>query len=259
MASFRVFVRRSLAAAAAASLLVAILACAAQAAPLSALVSSGYTGQGQLQPGIGVASPLVGRVTVGWEFTAQSDLWVSELGFFDLGQDGLNISHDVGIWDQDQQLIVSATVSYGTAAQLIGEYRYASVAPVVLASGQTFVIGATVPIPLSLPAGFVPDLYPNDTLHIDPLGIVFDALIGLIAADRYFSDMDGSFLDPLAFPAEHRAPSPLIDFDTGQEVYAVYPYHFAPNFRFSEVPEPAAVALFAAGCLVLLRRRYCMI
>ena len=233
--------------------LVATIAAVAVAAPRTALVSSGYTGQGKLQLGIGVASPLVGSVTVGWEFTAQSDLWVTELGFFDLGQDGLNISHDVGIWDQDHNLLVSATVSAGTAAPVIGEYRYASVAPVLLEAGHTFVIGATVPIPMSLPAGFVPDLYPKDTRHIDPLGIVFDALIGLIAADRYFSDMDGSFLDPLAFPAEHRPPWHLIDNDTGQEIYTEYPYHFAPNFRF--VPEPTALSLLVVGSLLLLRRR----
>ena len=228
--------------------LVAASAAVAGAAPRSALVSSGYTGQG-----IGVSGPLVGSVTVGWEFTAQADLWVSELGFFDFGQDGLNISHDVGIWDQDQQLIVSATVSDGTAAQLIGEYRYASVTPVLLEAGHTFVIGATVPIPLSQPAGFVPDMYPNDTLHIDPQGIVFDALIGLIAADRYFSDMDGSSSDPLAFPTEHRPPSPWIDINTGEQIGTIDRYHFAPNFRF--VPEPTALSLLVVGSLLFLRRR----
>ena len=235
--------------------LVATIAAVAVAAPRSALVSSGYTGQG-----IGVGSPLVGSVTVGWEFTAQSDLWVSELGFFDLGQDGLNISHDVGIWDQDHNLIVSATVSAGTAAPVIGEYRYVEISPFLLTAGQTYVIGATAPTSSRNPPAFVTDMYPNDTLHIDPLGIVFDALITLGAADRYFSDMEGgSSLDPLAFPSEHCPPGPLIVIDTGtvpiswQEIGTVYPYHFAPNFRF--VPEPTALSLLVVGSLLLLRRR----
>ena len=150
---------------------------------------------------------------------------------------------------------MSATVPDGTAAQCIGEYRYASVTPVLLEAGHTFVIGATVPIPLSQPAGFVPDMYPNDTLHIDPLGIVFEGLITLGAADRYFSDIQGSFLDPLAFPAGHRPPAPLIDINTGDEIGTVYPYHFAPNFRFGEVPEPATLVLLVFGCAAVLRRR----
>ena len=227
-----------------------VLGCAvqAQAAPRSALVSSGYTGQG-----IGVGSPLIGSVTVGWEFTAEADLWISELGFFDLGQDGLNISHDVGIWDQDHNLLVSATVCAGTAAPVIGEYRYASVAPVQLEAGHTFVIGATAPISMSRPPAFVTDMYPNDTLHIDPQGIVFDALIGLIAADRYFSDIQGgSSLDPLVFPTEHLPPSPWIDINTGEQIGTIDPYHFAPNFRF--VPEPTAFSLLAVGALLLPRR-----
>jgi hypothetical protein len=192
-------------------------------------------------------------VTVGWEFTPQDDIWVTELGFFDLAKDGLNIFHDVGIWDQDQQLIVSATVSDGTAAQLIGEYRYASVAPVLLAGGQTFVIGATAPVSQRWPPAFISDMYPNDTLHIDPQGIVFDAVIGLISADRYFSDIQGgSSLDPLVFPAEHLPPGLWIDINTGEQVGTIDPYHFAPNFRF--VPEPTAFSFVALGALLLLRR-----
>jgi hypothetical protein len=211
-------------------------------------VSSGYTGQG-----IGVGSPLVGSVTVGWEFTAQTDLWVSELGFFDLGQDGLNISHDVGIWDQNHNLLVSATVSAGTAAPIIGEYRYVEISPLRLTGGQAYVIGATAPTSSRNPPAFVADMYPNDTLHIDPQGIVFDALIGLIVADRYFSDIQGgSSLDPLVFPAEHLPPGALIDINTGEQVGTIDPYHFAPNFRF--VPEPLTFSLVAVGALLLLRR-----
>lgn len=227
--------------------LVVALGAVADAAPRTALISSGYGGHG-----IGVSLPLHGSVTVGWEFTPQSDIRVTELGFFDLGQDGLNISHDVGIWDESEQLLVSATVAYGTAAPLIGEYRYASVGPILLGAGQTFVIGATVPTSQRWPPAFISDMYPNNTLHINPEDILFDALIGLSAADRYVSDIHGSFSDPLAFPGEHRPPSTWIDINTGQQIGTVDRYHFAPNFRF--VPEPTAFSLVALGALLFLRR-----
>jgi hypothetical protein len=164
-----------------------------------------------------------------------------------LGQDGLNISHDVGIWDQDHNLIVSATVSAGTAAPVIGEYRYVEISPFLLTAGQTYVIGATAPTSSRNPPAFVTDMYPNDTLHIDPQGIVFDAVIRLISADRYFSDMQGgSSLDPLVFPAEHLPPGLWIDINTGEpvEMGTIDPYHFAPNFRF--VPEPCTFGLLGA-------------
>ena len=231
--------------------LVAALAAAVttetHAAPRSALMSSGYSGGG-----IGVASPLVGSVTVGWEFVPQTDIWVAELGFFDLGQDGLNTSHEVGIWDESEQLLVSATLAWGTAAPLVGEYRYASVTPVLLEAGQTFVIGATVPVSLRDPPAFISDMYPNDTFHIDPQAIMFDRCIGLGTADRYTSDIDGSFSDPLAFPDKHLPPAPWIDPNTGQQIGIVERYHFAPNFRF--VPEPTALSLVAVGAVLLLRR-----
>jgi len=240
-----------LAVAAAVAALAAAGATETHAAPRSALMSSGYTGGG-----IGVASPLVGSVTVGWEFVPQTDIWVAELGFFDLGQDGLNTSHEVGIWDESEQLLVGATLAPGTAAPLVGEYRYASVTPVLLEAGQTFVIGATVPVSLRDPPAFISDMYPNDTFHIDPQTIMFDPCIGLGTADRYTSDIDGSFSDPLAFPDKHLPPAPWIDPNTGQQIGIVERYHFAPNFAFTVVPEPGTLAIVCAGAsLMRLRDR----
>jgi hypothetical protein len=247
MASFRVFVRRSLAAAAAASFLVAIMVCAAQAAPRSALIQSGY------DPAQGISGATF-YTTVGWEFTPQADIWVTDLGFFDLGQNGLNISHDIGIWDQDHQLIVSATVPGGTAAQLIGEYRYAPVAPVLLMAGHTFVIGATVPLPLMDPPPFSPDYYPSGTGDVNPDATVLDPTIVMIVADRC-ARIDLS--QELAFPSEHYEPrAPVfLDPDTGEQIGPIDldAYFVAPNFIF--VPEPTALSLLVVGSLMLLRRR----
>jgi len=86
----------------------------------------------------------LGNRTYGAEFTVGSlDLSVTDLGAFDLGEDGLNESHQVGLWDSSNTLLGSVTVPAGTGATLIGEYRYVSLAlPVALSANTTYWIGA---------------------------------------------------------------------------------------------------------------------
>ena len=78
----------------------------------------------------------------GWQFTTNSDISVTALGFFDEAQDGLVDAHDVGIFSAAGTLLASATVPSGLAAPLINQFRYVAIAPLLLASGQTFRIGA---------------------------------------------------------------------------------------------------------------------
>ena len=81
---------------------------------------------------------LVGAATVGWSFTANSDLTVTELGYFDYGGNGLGEAHPVGIWDDTGNLLGSTTVQ--TNGTLIGGFRYASVPAIALESGRNYVI-----------------------------------------------------------------------------------------------------------------------
>jgi len=91
--------------------------------------------------------------TVGWAFETTRPIQLTKLGFFDAGRDGLDVPHNVGIWDQHGNLLGWAFVDEGTDAPLVGRYRYARIrpserpahfAPLVLPAGETFVIGATV-------------------------------------------------------------------------------------------------------------------
>lgn len=80
--------------------------------------------------------------TRGWEFTTNANLQVNALGFYDQGSDGLGQEHEVGIFSNLGSLLVSGIVPAGTAGTLIGDFRYVSIAPIILAAGQTFRIGA---------------------------------------------------------------------------------------------------------------------
>jgi hypothetical protein len=79
----------------------------------------------------------------GWSFLAGSqDLEVDALGIFDQDGDGLEDAHPTGIWTSGGTLLAQVTVSPGTGGNLVASYRYASLAPLTLAAGQTYVLGA---------------------------------------------------------------------------------------------------------------------
>jgi len=80
---------------------------------------------------------------LGWEFTLNSDVTVTQLGFYDKDQDGLVQAHMVGIWDTSENLLISGTVPGGTSAPLLNGFRYQAITPATLASGGTYIIGAT--------------------------------------------------------------------------------------------------------------------
>lgn len=83
-----------------------------------------------------------GPFTLGSVFTTNSAITVTSLGVFDDSQDGLGESHEVGLWDGVGNLLASTTVQSGTVDPLTAQFRYASIAPVTLASGETYTIGA---------------------------------------------------------------------------------------------------------------------
>jgi len=224
-----------------------LLAGEIKASPFPALQDSGYNGQA-----IGVGGPLVGGVTCGWEFTPQIDILVTELGFYDFLGDGLSIRHDVGIWDEQGLLLTWARVPAGRAAPLVGEYRYAPAPQVLLLTGHSYIVGATAPVSLSNPTGWLEDMYPNSTIEIDITKIAADPRLYLVVADRYYSDIRGGYSDPLVFPDYHAPAGDYFDLNTGEFVRTIYPYLFAANFQF--VPEPGTLMLLTAGLLILMRQ-----
>ena len=81
--------------------------------------------------------------TIGWAFSVGAQaLEVDALGMYDNNADGMLDAHPVGLWNSSGTLLAQATVPAGTAATRVGSYRYVAIAPVTLAAGQTYVIGA---------------------------------------------------------------------------------------------------------------------
>jgi len=82
-----------------------------------------------------------GSFTVGWRFTTDRFIEVTDLGQFDLYDDGLYHSTTVGIWEtSSQSLVVSEVVPAGYATDWEGGFRYVGCEPALLPPGD-YVIG----------------------------------------------------------------------------------------------------------------------
>ena len=94
-----------------------------------------------------VSSRTDAGLTVGNEFVVTNPMGISvtSLGIFDFGQDGLAVSHQVGIWNNVGTLLASITVPSGTGGTLVGNWRYIDLTtPLTLAAGSTNRLGASV-------------------------------------------------------------------------------------------------------------------
>lgn len=81
--------------------------------------------------------------TLGTIFTANQTLTVTQMGIYDLGNNGLVEAHDVGLWEEDGTLLASVTIQSGTGSALLNGYRWEDLSTsVTLNSGQTYVLGA---------------------------------------------------------------------------------------------------------------------
>lgn len=200
------------------------LAVAAQPALAATAVSVGNT------TGQNLANP---PKTLGYSFTANSDVGVTALGFFDDAQDGLINDHLVGIWSLATGLeLARVTVPAGTSAQLVDKFRYAAIPTLNLAAGQSYLIGAFYSAP-----------WPTD----DPV-IIFN-LQGLASAPEVTIGQ-GMFASDFIF----RAPT-----SGGPSTPYIGPnFQFGPLAPVGGVPEPRAWALMIAGFALLgtaIRRR----
>ena len=159
---------------------------------------------------------------MGWEFQANTAEIVTALGAFDDSQDGLNESHDVGLWDANGVLLASTTIASGTGAALINQFRYNSVAPVTLVAGQDYFIGAVW-------------LDGADPMVFAATGLTTDPSITYLSS-AYIAG--GTLTDPT-----------FLDGGLGG--------YFGPNLIGSTVPEPLSLSLFGAGLAgaAAIRRR----
>lgn len=188
--------------------------------------------------------------TLGWSFTVNSPIEVTSLGFFDSGLDGLSEPHLVGIWGANEELLAWAQIDTGEDNPLIGHYRYATVEPLTLDVGQTYIIGATVPLGdsnqvIGEPStGIGIDTYPY--FNVVHESIVEDSRISLVCTSRIFHGQAGPNFTP--GPGVLNFPDEVVEDG----------YFFAPNFLF--VPEPSSMALLCGAIFVaLLRNRRCSV
>jgi hypothetical protein len=164
-----------------------------------------------------------GPFTTGFRFRADSDLKISSLGAFDYQGDGLATAHGVGIWSlAGGAPLASVMVPSGTAAALLGAYRYAGIPDLFLRANTEYIIGAS-------------DYYGRDTSIHDiypwsAQGYSFAPGIRFLAARETDNELVG-----LVFPEMEENPgAPL-----------------TANFQFEAVPEPSGYVL-ACTCLGLL-------
>jgi hypothetical protein len=79
-----------------------------------------------------------GRYSLGWRFTANQDLIVTQIGFYDDLKNGLVESHDVGIFDVATKALMASTTVVPTDP-LTGFFRYHPLAaPVTLPGGHDY-------------------------------------------------------------------------------------------------------------------------
>jgi hypothetical protein len=165
--------------------------------------------------------------TVGWTFTVTSTVTVTALGVWDEGADGLVADHQVGIWNSSGTLLVSATVSNGTASAVAssssdGDWRFEST--LLDSSAGSNVLGpGTYTIGGLYVAGMSNDLVRSHATSTTASGIAF--------GDAAESG-GGTLQEPVTI---------ISSADAGG---------FGPNFLIaspSSVPEPATWALMIAA------------
>lgn len=165
----------------------------------------------------------INRYSLGYEFTVNSPILVTALGYF--ASPNLSEDHDVAIFNSSGNPIASYLVTGGSA--LTSNFRYEGISGPTLMPGQTYVIAGTS---------------------------------GLI--DRYTYDPTSFSTDPAVTIGRNLfSASPFLIFPIVTQG-ALTAGYFGPNFQFdlvngpSPVPEPASVAMAGTAVVIGLAYRW---
>ena len=168
--------------------------------------------------------------TVGFSFTiGSSPLSVTQLGVWDSGNDGLDNSNQVGLWNNTGTLLASVTILSGSAAPLVDGFRYSALGlPVTLSADTTYVLGAFSAIFENRTTGATPPTFSSDAT--------------LVGSRR--NDSQGNF----SYPDISHGSFP------NQAIVG-------PNMQYGVVPEPSSALLCGFGIAGVMgfRRRLIML
>jgi hypothetical protein len=167
--------------------------------------------------------------TIGYSFTPNENITVTDLGFLAYLGGGLAESHEVGIYDTSGDLLASALVPAGTAAPLTGDFRYVAIPDLDLTAGTEYIC-----------AGLM-NTTADNVGYSSPSDISLDSRIS-ISADPSLFTIGGSG----------------IQFPTTPGISATF--YVGPNFEIENatgsVPDGASVfTLVIAGGFILSLRR----
>lgn len=159
-----------------------------------------------------------------------SPIVITHLGVYDVEGNGLNNSHEIGLWMYDTsvgdfELLRTTTLPSGTDTLLLGGYRYVSLSPLLIEPGQSFMLGALYSAVDQDGVGMKPDSVRFGQQFLTPRE-------GSAGGD------DGTLAVPLQ-PICRGEGLPCYDF---------YPV----NFLFQTIPEPGAFVLMMMGLCGLL-------
>jgi hypothetical protein len=166
-----------------------------------------------------------GGYAVGYDFTPSTTLSVTDLGYYDNGNDGLAVNHNVGIYVVSNQTLVASALVLTNDTLHINQYWYHDITAVTLNAGVTY---RAVAVTTSGEGwaynpfdGANPTPTPNPSLTLGNTG--------------YFVGSNGNLIYPEG---------------TNGKWFAVANFLVA-----SPVPEPSAAALLGLGGLLLIRRK----